>query len=226
MLGHLSAALGSIRRMVAPSHEPRPEPTIERDSDHTRDRVDSILRPLDVVVDLPAEREFRLERSFRRAWHRRIDEVRQSGTAPEHLAHWLAVDPAVVDVGEIGTQYAATDDDGLLGVWPSRAAFLADLTAAPLLVDRSPGWCALEADQQETALTALRTLLESCPNCEGTIAESSPSAASAESSTEQTVVHCGRCGSELARTPIEGPTRSTDGHLPSSVGNARHSSWS
>lgn len=220
MLGHLSAALGSIRRTFDPSHEPRPEPAVERD------HVDSIFRSLDVVVDLPAEREYRLERSFRRAWNRRVDEVRRTETAREHLAHWLAVDPAAVDVGEIGTQYAATDDHGLLGVWPSRAAFLADLTAAPLLVDRSPDWRALEADRQETALTALRTLLESCPNCDGTIVESAPSAGTGGSTTARAVVHCGRCGSELARTPIDGPARGVDGHLPSSARDAHRRSWS
>lgn len=225
MLDSLSVALESVRRAFAgrsvqvPAEQPPPA------AQSSADCAVSILRSTDVIVDLPADDQLRLEPSFRRAWHRRVDAVRRSGTARERFAKRLEVDPATLEVGTIGRRYVATHEDDLVGVWPSRAAFLADLTATPLLEDRISHWDGLAVDQQETALTTVRTLLESCPNCDGAVVESTPSGETETVAETETVVHCGRCGSELTRTTADGPDRG-DGGSPQSARDADPYSWS
>lgn len=219
MLDSLSVALESLRRAFADRSVQVPAERPPPPAQSSADCGVSVLRSAGVIVDLPAADELRLEPSFRRDWHRRVDAVRRSGTARDRFAKRLEVDQATLEIGTIGRRYAATCDDDLVGVWPSRAAFLADLTAAPLLEERISDWDALTADQHETALTTVRTLLESCPNCDGAIVESAPSTGSETAAATRTVVYCGRCGSELARTPADGPGRG-DGGPPLSARDA------
>lgn len=53
--------------------------------------------------------------------------------------------------------------------WESPEALLADCASARVLADEDPEWATRSPDERDDALVALRTLLEECPACGGTV---------------------------------------------------------
>lgn len=165
------------------------------------DDVESLLRSTDVVVDCPDEDDLCLEPAFREDWHDRMREIRANGTRLEVLADRLGLDPADLSLEVTASGFAANYGQNRIGIWPSEAAFLADLAAPPVLEAHSPLWRALEDDERGTVIAGLRVFLDQCPNCEGELEGAEETVESCCSSHTQASITCTECGSELLTAP-------------------------
>ena len=56
-----------------------------------------------------------------------------------------------------------------VGRWPSRAALVADLAALSILEDHTANWADLSETERANMSSSVRMLLESCPECDGSL---------------------------------------------------------
>ncbi len=163
------------------------------------DDVESLLRSTDVVVDCPGEDDLCLESAFRDAWRERIATLESETNRLEALARRLALEAGELALEDSTGGYLAQYEGDRIGIWPSEAAFLADLAAAPALDEHGSGWQDLTADEQGVVLTGLRAFLEACPTCGGDIDGKEETVESCCSTATRMAVECEGCGAQLLR---------------------------
>ncbi|SDQ25426.1 hypothetical protein SAMN05216278_1157 [Halopelagius longus] len=113
----------------------------------------------------------RLARDFESAWRRRIVEMdgREGDTAA--LASLLQVPEEDVELEWDPAESAlvAFVRGERAGNWPSRAAFVADVTAVAEFRSAFPKWWSLSPSMRTRVLAALRLCLDWCPVCDGSL---------------------------------------------------------
>ncbi|MDS0299070.1 hypothetical protein NDI76_09975 [Halogeometricum sp. S1BR25-6] len=131
------------------------------------------LRRADLLVDGEADVP-RVDPAFERTWRRRMVSMGDRSEDPAALADLLSVPAREVDLSweaDDGTLVASVRDRPA-GRWPSRAAFLADVTAVEEFRTRFPEWWTLDPMTRVRVLAALRLRLDWCPVCDGAISVS------------------------------------------------------
>lgn len=161
-----------------------------------RSDVEKLLLSTGVVIDHP-DVGLELESSFRTAWHDRIAELREGEGRLEELGAVLGVNAGSLRFEITAEGYAATDGRSRVGLWPSEAAFLADLAAVPLLEEAGPAWRGFDDDERGAVLSALRMFLAECPKCEGAVVGSVPAGPFRDSTRGDVSVECEFCGVKL-----------------------------
>lgn len=137
------------------------------------DPAESRLRRADLLVDGEDDAP-RIDPAFERAWRRRIVSMGDRSEDAAALADLLSVsrrDVALSWKADDGTLVASVRDRPA-GRWPSRAAFLADVTAVEEFRTRFPEWWALDSTARARVLAALRLRLDWCPTCDGAVSVS------------------------------------------------------
>ncbi|MFP8955732.1 hypothetical protein ACLI4Y_03315 [Natrialbaceae archaeon A-CW3] len=165
-------------------------------NDETFD-LETFLHESTVVVECPDEDDLCLEPSFQNRWQAERPRVDSLEDRLERLAARLDVEPAGLVLEDSIGGYAATYEGDRIGLWPSEAAFLADLTVVPVLEERCPEWNRLYADEQGSLITALRVFLEECPSCQGQLAGTSKTVESCCSTRTRESLECEACGDQL-----------------------------
>lgn len=157
--------------------------------------IEGMLRDTGVVTDCPDEDDLCLTRAFREAWYERLEEVREDGRQLERMAARIGVpaDDLSIEDGD-GGPFTITYEGDRIGMWTSEAAFLADLAAAPLLDEYSPEWQEFDPMEQGQVLTALRSFLETCPTCEGSITGNEETFETCCTTGTRMAVECEDCG--------------------------------
>ncbi|MCW8172354.1 hypothetical protein D8S78_06680 [Natrialba swarupiae] len=102
------------------------------------------------MIDCPEADDLCLETTFQIAWHDRIAALEDEEKRLEALAARLDLETADLALEESTGGYIARYESDRIGVWPSEAAFLADLAGAPTLDEHGSGWQELTADEQES----------------------------------------------------------------------------
>lgn len=123
-----------------------------------------IVRECDEVDDLC------LTDDYREAFRDQVDRLQDEHLQRERLSATLSVSPDEVRFEEHDGSFHVFVDDVRAGGWRSRAAFIADLASEHLLstwLDRD--WEALPAPDRTQLLVALRTFVETCPDCGGDV---------------------------------------------------------
>lgn len=172
----------------------------ETDDDRPKDSggdIESLLRTTGVVVNCPTEVDLCLEPSFRAAWRDRIAAMGDVDTQLKILARRLRLERSALALEESMGGYVARYEGDRIGMWPSEAAFLADLAAAPTLDEYGTGWDELTGEEQGSVLTGLRVFLESCPTCGGSIDGNEETVESCCTTATKIAVECGACGATL-----------------------------
>jgi hypothetical protein len=110
----------------------------------------------------------RLSADFEREWRRRIVSMDGREADESALASLLCLPESDVDLSWQATGVLVASVDGRrAGKWPSRAAFVADVTAVSAFRDAFPEWWSLSATERTRALAVLRLCLDWCPSCDG-----------------------------------------------------------
>jgi hypothetical protein len=133
--------------------------------------VETHLRRAGVLVDEGENRVPSVAPAFERSWRRRIVSVGDRSEDEAVLADLLSAPRRAVELDWVAEDGAlvATVRGARAGCWPSRAAFVADVTAVEEFRDRYPEWWALSPTMRTRALAALRLCLDWCPTCDGSI---------------------------------------------------------
>lgn len=132
--------------------------------------IEGLLVESGVLAECADVDDLCLAEPAREAWRERIEALQAEDTSVDDLAAVLGVDRERLAVEEFGDAFVARDDGVKVGQWESRAAFLADVAAAPVLADRIDAWEGLDVGQRGELLTGLRLFVERCPACGGDVA--------------------------------------------------------
>lgn len=127
---------------------------------------------LDAQVVTPCENgtDLCLTDDFRSAWRAQVHTVRDRGDPTEvGLRAVLDVRSERLSFEEYGNALLAETNDDVVGQWPSRAARIADISAANTLNERSPDWATVTPTERASVLASLRIFVEACPHCGGPI---------------------------------------------------------
>jgi len=147
-------------------------------SEHTRDTgdaevsldVEQALTSAGIVRECVDVDDLCLTDAYREAFHERIDRLQDERLQRERLAASLSVPPDEVRFEEQEGRFDVFVDGVRAGGWRSRAAFLADLASEHLLsswLERD--WEDVSAQDRTELLVALRTFVETCPDCGGDV---------------------------------------------------------
>lgn len=155
-----------------------------------------ILREADVVELTPDGTDLQLTDGFRTEWSKRIVALREGGYELQ-LARLLGgneeVDPDAVEVQIDDRNATVLRDDTPVATWPSEAALIADLAAAPLLRNRLQKAENTNLSARGQLLHAIRVFLERCPTCDGTLALSEETVESCCKTAEVATLTCRAC---------------------------------
>lgn len=108
--------------------------------------------------------------SYREASKEELEQLREESVQRERLAASLSVPAEDIRLDDSGTRLDVLVDEVRAGGWRSKAAFMADLASEQLLSERlGDRWERLPAAKRTRLLVALRSFVETCPVCRGTV---------------------------------------------------------
>ncbi|WP_049907688.1 hypothetical protein [Haloferax elongans] len=110
-----------------------------------------------------------LSEQFRSKWRTNMVEMDDREHDVDALADLLGVSHSRVELVWDERGLVARLDDGEIGRWTSRAAFVADLTAVTTFRRQYPAWWRLSTPDRNRVLGALRLSLQQCPTCDGDV---------------------------------------------------------
>ncbi|MFC6824882.1 hypothetical protein [Halopelagius fulvigenes] len=113
----------------------------------------------------------RIARDFESEWRRRIVDMDGRDGDAAALASLLRVPEEDVELewDPEGPALVASVRGQRAGNWPSRAAFVADVTAVAEFRSAFPKWWSLSPAMRTRVLAALRLCLDWCPACDGSL---------------------------------------------------------
>lgn len=125
-----------------------------------------------------------------------VDE-RDAAAAIDALETLLSTDRRTVTVGSSPDGFAARVDDETASAWPGAVAMRTDAAIASAADDRICAWTPLSPRARLAALAEVRSRLDRCPDCEGSLAvEDEP-----VESTSSTALVCEGCRVQLHESP-------------------------
>jgi hypothetical protein len=156
------------RLLAAFDKEPRHVPFDAEEFDAGDFDAREFLVDSGLVRDDPDAVDLVLDPGFETAWYERMDgmDASDGGTGVQALAELvdLPAERLALDRRETSALVAYADDE-YIGEWASRAALVADVTAARELDVRLRGWSGMPLAARSDVLAALRLFVERCPAC-------------------------------------------------------------
>jgi hypothetical protein len=101
-----------------------------------------------------------------------------------------------------GAAFAFADGQRI-GHWESRAAFIADVAAAPVVAARLDDWGPMPVAYRSELLAGLRLFLERCPTCEGDVSFGTDIVESCCRSYDVVAANCEGCDARLFEVPLD-----------------------
>lgn len=151
-----------IHNAIGPTHEL--EESVETSLD-----VETTLKTAGIITDCPEVDDLCLTDSYREEWRRKMDSLQDERTQRERLARSIGVTPEDITFEEKDTGWLVSVEEIRAGRWQSEAAFIADLASEDLLDDYLEHWETRPANDRTTLLVALRSFIERCPTCGGSV---------------------------------------------------------
>ena len=131
--------------------------------------VAEVLTAAEVIRECADEDDLCLTASYRAAFREQMDRLQDESRQRERLAGSLSVPVEEVSFEETDGRFDVYVADIRAGGWRSRSAFLADLGNERLLSSQLDGWERLPSEDRTQLLVALRTFVETCPDCGGEV---------------------------------------------------------
>lgn len=161
---------------------------------------EGVLREAGVLVE--RDGDVALSDAFYAAWRDRARSLREGDLAAP-LARLLGVDADDVRLGGADETVVALAGEEHVGTWVSRPALVADLAAAGALAAKHDGWADLDTQTRGYVLAGVRSLLDVCPVCEGTVAAADEVDESCCGQRDIYAVRCVDCDALLLEMPAE-----------------------
>ena len=141
---------------------------------------------------------------FGTTWWSRIESERDTGDEANHelLVAELGLDEDDVEFGG-DSATLSHPDRGVITLWVSRAALLADVAAAATVADRFDGWSSLSPHERMGLVHGLRAFLQACPDCDGDLSFDSEPIPSCCVDQQVVTLNCDRCESRIIENTVE-----------------------
>ncbi|MDG5760682.1 hypothetical protein QA600_15200 [Natronococcus sp. A-GB1] len=160
---------------------------------------EGIVEPCEEIDDLC------LTESFESAWSDEIDRIDADaleGTDAARALGFDAEDGAFEITGHGGDARTLRRDGRLLGKWPSRAALVADVTAARVLESWDSDWTDYDPRARGELLNSLRLFLETCPTAGGEVVMGEETVESCCRSHDVIAITCAETDERLFEYPV------------------------
>ena len=131
--------------------------------------IETTLTSADIITECSDVDDLCLTESYREAWQERMQTLQREPAQREQLSRSLSVSPEQVTFEETETGWHVSIEGVRAGSWQSQAAFVADLASEALLRSRLDGWEMVAPDERTQVLVALRSFVETCPDCGGEV---------------------------------------------------------
>lgn len=128
-----------------------------------------VLRTAQAVTPCDNGTDLCLTPDFHTRWRDHINASDEHGTETKAVREMLGAQGDHHSVEEYGDAVIATDDDNVIGQWPSPAAVSVDVAAATELAQRVPDWSQFSPAARARLLMSLRVFIEQCPRCGGDV---------------------------------------------------------
>lgn len=139
--------------------------------------------------------------SFRdRVWDH-VEAFEETGVDDETLASLFDTEPDAIE--RLDRDYPAIKIDVRIRQWPSEGAYYADLATHRALEATTEQWRDVPLEQRLDILKALRSFLERCPLCGGTVTPGERTVESCCTSGEVVSFACVDCDERLLEIPAE-----------------------
>jgi len=165
--------------------------------------VEALLVSAGALEPRPDDDDLQLDPSLRDQWRAEIEGIRGEDLDRDLLADILGVDAKDLSYREFSTSFRAFLHGNNVGTWESKAAFVADVAAAPVLEDRIDGWANLPARDRGRLLNGLRLFLESCPDCDGPLSFGTDTVESCCSKREVAALTCQDCDQRIFESRLQ-----------------------
>jgi hypothetical protein len=136
---------------------------------------------------------------FRTDWYEEIDRA-DTEADYDGLLRVLHRDDGPVDIEVHGGSCQAQIDGDFVGVWKSRAAFLADVAGATTLAERYEPWDDLAPGERTQLLSGLRLFLDRCPACGGEPVLATETVETCCAAQDVAALDCAACDARLFET--------------------------
>lgn len=183
-------------------------------SERQLDGPEMLLLEANTVEPCEHRDDLCLTDEFRAAWHDRMEAIDSSNgqktrtteeqAEKEETDEKTALNKIVetneelhIDSNNPENDVIAYTDSKHVGHWESRAAFLADISAAVELSKQYLDWNELVVEERSQVVSGLRIFLEECPTCTGAIEMGEEIVESCCRSREVVAVSCTDCGSRI-----------------------------
>lgn len=160
----------------------------------------------------------RIEHDFESEWRRRIvsmDGREADDAALASLMHVPEDDVEVAWQSEESSLVASVRGERA-GNWPSRAAFVADVTAVAEFRSAFPEWWSLSPAMRTRVLSALRLCLDWCPACDGSLTVEKRRAREFDGAATVLASTCDACGADLFEAELD-DERLTPSAVPADI---------
>lgn len=133
--------------------------------------TEAVLVSADIVRECADGDDLCLTETFRSRWEARIASFGDGDhqTLREGVGSSLSVDPEEISFEESDDGWFVLVDGIQAGGWPSRASLVADLATVELLESELSEWESMPVRDRTVLIAALRTFVESCPDCGGDV---------------------------------------------------------
>jgi hypothetical protein len=159
--------------------------------------IEASLLEAGALEPRPDGTDLRLVPALSEEWREEIERVRDGEVDRERLAGILGVDADDLTFQDFRESFVAFHRGANVGTWESRAAYVADVAAAPVLERRVEDWPALSAPDRGRLLNGLRIFLEACPECDGPLSFGARTVESCCSTRDVAALTCEDCEARL-----------------------------
>ncbi|WP_256300416.1 hypothetical protein [Haloarchaeobius salinus] len=163
--------------------------------------VEGLLLEAGAVV--PGEADVELDATFATEWYGEMERVHDEPSQRAALAELADLDVDEIRLDARPGRFVAWYDGEWLGQWESRAAFVADMAAAPVLATRLEDWESMPVAYRSELLAGLRLFLDRCPTCDGDVTFGTDVVESCCRSYDVVAANCSGCDARLFELPFD-----------------------
>jgi hypothetical protein len=142
-----------------------------------------------------------LTEAFRAVWTDEIEADRAEGVTAETITKRLGAPDDEYEITELHGSWVLKNQARNLGQWPSRAALIADSSAAAALSDWTDRWEHLSVRQRSELIAGLRVFLEDCPTGDGGVSFEEETVESCCREHTVLTLNCEETGERLLEVP-------------------------
>lgn len=158
-----------VHDAIGPGHEFRRDGNTIEEAVAPSFDVETTLKAADIIAECADADDLCLTDSYREAWQQQMNTLQSETAQRERLSRSLSVSPDEVTFEETDSGWHVSIDGIRAGGWQSKAAFVADLASEDLLASRLDAWETVAPDERTQLLVALRSFIETCPDCGGEV---------------------------------------------------------